>query len=103
RAGTLQRRPAARRRPWHGADFHRDFDQRAGLGCAPRRRTLRGMSMRNPALDLPLMLVNVRILADEVAILDGVTLKLVAGAPTVLVGPNGSGKTTLLRAAMGLI
>jgi tungstate transport system ATP-binding protein len=61
------------------------------------------MSMRNPALDLPLMLVDVRILAAEVAILDGITLKLAAGPPTVLIGPNGSGKTTLLRAAMGLL
>jgi len=59
--------------------------------------------MRNPALDLPLMLVDVRILASDVAILDGITLKLDAGEPTVLIGPNGSGKTTLLRAAMGLI
>jgi tungstate transport system ATP-binding protein len=61
------------------------------------------MSMRNPALDLPLMLVDVRIVASEVAILDGITLKLSAGPPTVLIGPNGSGKTTLLRAAMGLL
>jgi len=61
------------------------------------------MSMRNPALDLPLMLVDVRILARDVPILDGVMLKLDAGPPTVLIGPNGSGKTTLLRAAMGLI
>jgi tungstate transport system ATP-binding protein len=61
------------------------------------------MSMRNPALDLPLMLVDVRILASDVAILDGITLKLGAGEPTVLIGPNGSGKTTLLRAAMGLL
>jgi tungstate transport system ATP-binding protein len=61
------------------------------------------MSMRNPALDLPLMLIDVRILGGEVAILDGITLKLGAGPPTVLIGPNGAGKTTLLRAAMGLI
>ena len=59
--------------------------------------------MRNPALDLPLMLVDVRIVAGAVAILDGITLKLGGGEPTVLIGPNGSGKTTLLRAAMGLI
>jgi tungstate transport system ATP-binding protein len=61
------------------------------------------MSMRNPALDLPLMLVDVRIVAGGVAILDGITLKLEAGQPTVLIGPNGAGKTTLLRAAMGLL
>jgi tungstate transport system ATP-binding protein len=61
------------------------------------------MSMRTPALDLPVRLVEVRILAGEVAILDGVTLTLDAGPPSVLIGPNGAGKTTLLRAAMGLI
>ena len=59
--------------------------------------------MRNPAFDLPLMLVDVRIVARDVPILDGVSLKLEAGAPTVLIGPNGAGKTTVLRAAMGLI
>ena len=59
--------------------------------------------MRAPATDLPLMLVEVGIVAGEVTILDGINLTLGAGAPTVLIGPNGSGKTTLLRAAMGLI
>ncbi len=49
------------------------------------------------------MFIDVRILARDVAILDGITLKLDAGEPTVLSGPNGAGKTTLLRAAMGLI
>jgi tungstate transport system ATP-binding protein len=61
------------------------------------------VTMRAPALDLPVRLLEVRILAGEVAILDGLTLMLGAGAPTVLVGPNGAGKTTLLRVAMGLI
>ncbi len=59
--------------------------------------------MRTPALDLPLMFVDVRIVAREVTILDQISLKLEAGPPTVLIGPNGAGKTTLLRAAMGLI
>jgi tungstate transport system ATP-binding protein len=61
------------------------------------------MTMRPPALDLPIRLIDVRIIAGGVTILDGISLALNAGAPTVLIGPNGSGKTTLLRAAMGLI
>lgn len=61
------------------------------------------MTMRPPAIDLPLMLVDVTILAGEVTILDRVTLTIASGSPTVLIGPNGSGKTTLLRAAMGLM
>lgn len=59
--------------------------------------------MRAPLSDLPLMFVEVSILAGELAILDRISLTLDAGAPTVLIGPNGAGKTTLLRAAMGLI
>ena len=59
--------------------------------------------MRAPGSDLPLMLIEARIVAREVTILDRVTLTLAAGAPTIVIGPNGSGKTTLLRAAMGII
>ncbi len=59
--------------------------------------------MRTPALDLPVRLLEVRVRTGAVAILDGITMMLEAGAPTVLVGPNGAGKTTLLRVAMGLI
>lgn len=61
------------------------------------------MTVHGPAQDLPIELLEVSILAREVAILDAVTLKISPGAPTVLVGPNGSGKTTLLRTAMGLL
>ena len=61
------------------------------------------MSMRPPALDLPIMFVEAGIAAGGVAILERITLTLAAGAPTLLIGPNGAGKTTLLRAAMGLI
>jgi len=59
--------------------------------------------MRAPASDLPVTLIEIRILAGAVAILDGISLTLDVGLPTVLIGPNGAGKTTLLRAAMGLI
>ena len=58
--------------------------------------------MRAPANDLPVMLLEVGIVAGEVTILDDISLTLGPGAPTVLIGPNGSGKTTLLRAAIGL-
>ena len=61
------------------------------------------MSMRAPLTDLPIMLLEVGILAGEVTILDDISLTLDTGTPTVLIGPNGAGKTTLLRAAMGLI
>ena len=61
------------------------------------------MTMRGPASDFPVRLLDVAIVAGEVVILDGVDLTMETGAPTVLIGPNGSGKTTLLRAAMGLI
>ena len=61
------------------------------------------MSMRPPALDLPILFIDVRITAGAVAILDGITLTISPGLPTVLIGPNGAGKTTLLRVAMGLV
>ena len=61
------------------------------------------MNMRALRTDLPVMFLEVGILASEVTILDNISLTLEAGAPTVLIGPNGAGKTTLLRAAMGLI
>ena len=57
------------------------------------------MSMRPPALDLPIMFIDVRITAGAVTILDGVTLTISPGMPTVLIGPNGAGKTTLLNLA----
>jgi len=61
------------------------------------------MSMRAPASDLPLMLVDVAIVAGAVTILDNIALTFGVGPPTILIGPNGAGKTTLLRAAMGLV
>jgi tungstate transport system ATP-binding protein len=59
--------------------------------------------MHAPASDLPIVFDGVGITAGSVPILDGISLTLSSGGPTVLIGPNGSGKTTLLRAAMGLL
>jgi tungstate transport system ATP-binding protein len=61
------------------------------------------MMMRAPDSDLPIVLDNASVVAGATPILDGITLTLAAGAPTVLIGPNGSGKTTLMRLATGLI
>jgi tungstate transport system ATP-binding protein len=58
--------------------------------------------MRPPVSDLPLVLENVSVVARDVALVRGLSLRVGAGAPTVLVGPNGSGKSTLIRLAMGL-
>ena len=59
--------------------------------------------MRAPTSDLPIRFENVTVTAGAVTILDGISLQLNAGPPTILIGPNGSGKSTLLRVAMGLV
>jgi tungstate transport system ATP-binding protein len=59
--------------------------------------------MRPPISDLPLVLEDVSVVARDVTILRDLSLRITAGAPTVLVGPNGCGKSTLIRLAMGLI
>ena len=59
--------------------------------------------MDTVASDLPIEFVDVHIRVGATRILDGVSLRISAGAPTVLIGPNGAGKTTVLRAAMGII
>lgn len=61
------------------------------------------MSVRAPTTDLPIEFSGVEVWAREKRILNGITLTITPGQPTVLIGPNGSGKTTLLRAAMGLV
>ena len=61
------------------------------------------MTMRAPLSDLPIVLEDAAVVADQLTILNDIALTLAAGAPTVLVGPNGAGKTTLLRLAMGLV
>ena len=59
--------------------------------------------MRPPVSDLPLVFEDVTVVARAITVLREVSLRIAAGAPTVLVGPNGSGKSTLIRLAMGLI
>jgi iron complex transport system ATP-binding protein len=45
----------------------------------------------------------VRVVLDEVQVVDGITLGLEPGDWLGLIGPNGAGKTTLLRAVAGLV
>jgi tungstate transport system ATP-binding protein len=59
--------------------------------------------MRAPPEELPIRLEGVWVRARDTTLLEGVSLVLTRGGPTVLLGPNGAGKTTLLRLAMGLI
>ena len=47
------------------------------------------MNMRPPALDLPIMFIDVRVTAGAMAILDGVTLTISPGLPTVLIQEGG--------------
>lgn len=61
------------------------------------------MMMHVPFSNLPVRFEDVSVTSDGVTILNSVSLSLVPGAPTILIGPNGSGKTTLLRTAMGLV
>lgn len=58
--------------------------------------------MHAPISDLPVTFEQVSLLAGKVEIVREISLELVSGTTTVLLGPNGSGKTTLLRLAMGL-
>jgi tungstate transport system ATP-binding protein len=58
--------------------------------------------MRASASDLPLVLDDVSLRAGATMILDGLSLTIMPGAPTLIVGPNGAGKTSLLRLCMGL-
>ncbi|WP_315701136.1 MULTISPECIES: energy-coupling factor ABC transporter ATP-binding protein [unclassified Bradyrhizobium] len=58
--------------------------------------------MRAPLSDLPLLLEDVSLRAGRTPLLEGVSLRITQGPPTMIVGPNGSGKTSLLRLCMGL-
>src|SRR5262245_17890301 len=58
--------------------------------------------MRAPLSELPILFEDVGMRANDVTILDRLTLAFRPGPPTVLVGPNGAGKTTLIRLAAAL-
>jgi tungstate transport system ATP-binding protein len=58
--------------------------------------------MRDMSSDLPVRFEGVSLRASATTILDNVSVSIVPGAPTLIVGPNGSGKTSLLRLCMGL-
>lgn len=59
--------------------------------------------MRAATNELPIRIENASVRFGACQALDGASLELRPGAPTVLIGPNGSGKSTLLRIAMGLL
>jgi tungstate transport system ATP-binding protein len=59
--------------------------------------------MRAPDTGLPLVAERLRYAAGGVTILDGVSLTIEAGPPTLIIGPNGAGKSVLLRLLHGLL
>lgn len=46
---------------------------------------------------------NLSVKIGATTLLDDLTLRIVGGKTTAIIGPNGSGKTTLLRAILGLV
>src|SRR6202035_286704 len=101
-AGDVQGQSAAGDGTGTDPGCDRACDQRGGVGDAGLVRTAGGLNMLAPTSDLPLDLDGVSLRAGATTILDGVTLSIKPGAPTLIVGPNGAGKTSLLRLCMGL-
>lgn len=59
--------------------------------------------MRAPDTILPLRASGLRFEAGGTTILDGITLAIEPGPPTLIIGPNGAGKSVLLRLLHGLL
>jgi tungstate transport system ATP-binding protein len=66
-------------------------------------KSVRGERMHSGMTDLPIAFDRATVRAGEVTILNGISLSILPGAPTLLIGPNGSGKSTLIKLGMGLI
>ncbi len=59
--------------------------------------------MRAPVTELPVVFDRVTVRAGTTTLVNGVSLSIAPGSPTLVVGPNGAGKSTLLRLCMGLL
>lgn len=59
--------------------------------------------MRTPDSILPLCAEGLCFSAGDMEILSDISLKITAGAPTLLIGANGAGKSVLLRLLHGLL
>ena len=59
--------------------------------------------MRAPDSILPLRAEGLGFAARDLRILQGVSLTIEAGAPTIVIGANGAGKSVLLRLLHGLL
>jgi putative ABC transport system ATP-binding protein len=69
---------------------------------APSSRVSAPVTAGSGALDMELVTKSYRQGADDVRVLDDVSLSIVSGEFVALVGPSGSGKSTLLHLAGGL-